>query len=1354
MNQKSAICRIIVICTVLSVFFVPVFAANDLLPGGHSGSIDPLSGQQGIIAPAEMPIPAVVIAPEETPVVTPGPTVIPTTTDVTVEPTAVPTTLPTTVVITDPTVIPITAEVTAEPTTVPATLPTIAAVTTPPILDNSTGVQGPVIPGTCSNSTIELNLSSSSQVGGFDLSWTANLTDPPLNNTNWQGADESHYWEINATTGSGIYPLDLFGLVTNSVFGIWIHDVTNVTLDGKGYTLQYNGLPNQGATGIVINGTSSETTPHNIQIVNLTLLGWDTGISIRNSENIYVMDNVTVTGNWNGGSGGTTGSGIVAVDSTNIFIASNLSAGFVTVQNNGYEGIVFDNVTGGLINNTYVINNRNGGINLTSTRGVTVQNVTATGNSQHGIILESSSNNNLTNNNASGNNCHGIYLESSSNNTLFNNTASGNKLSGIILNQNSNYNNLTNNNASGNTQYGIALSISSNNNLTNNTAQYNQYTGIYLSSSHDNNLNGNNASGSGTGHGFYIDYSDSNTLTGNNATGNLENGFEVINSTLNTLSTNNATDNQQNGFYLFNSSATNLTSNTAIRNTYDGFNLSDSNSNTLTGNNATDNVQNGFYLRYAYSNNLTGNNATGNTNDGFRLYYKSSDNNLTSNTATDNANGFYIYMSERNNLTNNNAKGNNFGFYFLTNSDSNILTSNKATDNQNNGFYLEGSSWNNLTGNNATSNGNAVAGYGFYLTDSGEESGGSNNNTLTDNIATNNGNEVVSGKDDGAAGFYLGDSNDNILINNTATENGHVMSGDSGVVAIVGGGFWLDGSSNNTLFSNNATGNYWDGFHLVYSSDNNNLTSNTATGNTFDGFYLGDSSWNNLTGNTARENGDNGFFLNAYEDISHDNTLTGNNATNNGNGEYVERDIGVAGFYLGGSCNNNLINNTATMNPVGFALSEYESKGGFAGSDSNTLTGNNATDNRIGILIAGSDSNNLTYNTISNNGLTPSAFQEGIFGSEFLSGGISLYDADNNIINHNWITGNSEYGISLDDSVNNTIYDNYFNNTQNAIVLIDTASPDSEPFGGPDGFAQNNWSIDPISGPNIVNGPYIGGNYWAQPDGQGWSQNHTDIGQGFTIPYDIAGDTEFYRFNYIGHNVDYHPLTLNSPVPTPVPPSPSGSYNVVIQPITPGTLPFDASFTGNNIPQNVQSCHSYNVSLTVKNTGTMNWSSASGVVLISSSSNGFTFDPSRYPIPVGVVVRPGGSYTFPVTINVPCPMNNGTYQLRFKMAHTVQTKDGPVEIPFGDSLTDSVTVGSSSASGVKGGVKAFTPYGTNTESSGQFTTGNPGKGFSGQTTATAPGNFTGMNGSGVTKIVTRNFNVITGLLWAGFLPAE
>ena len=113
------------------------------------------------------------------------------------------------------------------------------------------------------------------------------------------------------------------------------------------------------------------------------------------------MDNITITGNR--GSGGTSRSGIVAQDSNNVFIATDPSAGPVTVQNNGQKGIIFNNVTDGLINNTCVTNNGNGGVNLTSSQGITLQNVTANANAGYGFYLNNSDPNILIDNTAKGN---------------------------------------------------------------------------------------------------------------------------------------------------------------------------------------------------------------------------------------------------------------------------------------------------------------------------------------------------------------------------------------------------------------------------------------------------------------------------------------------------------------------------------------------------------------------------------------------------------------------------------------------------------------------------------------------------------------------------------------------------------------------------------------------------------------------------------------------------------------------------------------------------------------------------------------------------------------------------------------
>ncbi|CAG0957906.1 hypothetical protein METP3_00645 [Methanosarcinales archaeon] len=85
--------------------------------------------------------------------------------------------------------------------------------------------------------------------------------------------------------------------------------------------------------------------------------------------------------------------------------------------------------------------------------------------------------------------------------------------------------------------------------------------------------------------------------------------------------------------------------------------------------------------------------------------------------------------------------------------------------------------------------------------------------------------------------------------------------------------------------------------------------------------------------------------------------------------------------------------------------------------------------------------------------------------------GIYLKDSsDNNVTGNN--ASNNSNGINLFNSNNNFIYNNYFNNTNN--VIIDSSV--------------NYWNTTKRSGKNIINGSYIGGNFWADPDGNGWSQ--------------------------------------------------------------------------------------------------------------------------------------------------------------------------------------------------------------------------------------------------------------------------
>jgi len=91
----------------------------------------------------------------------------------------------------------------------------------------------------------------------------------------------------------------------------------------------------------------------------------------------------------------------------------------------------------------------------------------------------------------------------------------------------------------------------------------------------------------------------------------------------------------------------------------------------------------------------------------------------------------------------------------------------------------------------------------------------------------------------------------------------------------------------------------------------------------------------------------------------------------------------------------------------------------------------------------------------------------------------------------------------------NHIYNNYFNNTLNVNFGSNVES--------------NSWNTTKISRTSIVGGPYTGGNYWATPPGNGFSQTHSDAN----------GDSIFEKpYSLNRANIDYLPLLM--PVKSPV----------------------------------------------------------------------------------------------------------------------------------------------------------------------------------------------------------------------------
>ncbi|MEN6518632.1 MAG: NosD domain-containing protein [Methanospirillum sp.] len=97
--------------------------------------------------------------------------------------------------------------------------------------------------------------------------------------------------------------------------------------------------------------------------------------------------------------------------------------------------------------------------------------------------------------------------------------------------------------------------------------------------------------------------------------------------------------------------------------------------------------------------------------------------------------------------------------------------------------------------------------------------------------------------------------------------------------------------------------------------------------------------------------------------------------------------------------------------------------------------------------------------------------------------------SDSNIVTGNGVfsgynAGPGTYGIAIVSSSQNTITNNEFNNPANVAMS---------------GAGSNTWNSAKTAGENIMGGPYLGGNYWAEPDGSGWSEqvadaNHDGIG--------------------------------------------------------------------------------------------------------------------------------------------------------------------------------------------------------------------------------------------------------------------
>jgi len=225
----------------------------------------------------------------------------------------------------------------------------------------------------------------------------------------------------------------------------------------------------------------------------------------------------------------------------------------------------------------------------------------------------------------------------------------------------------------------------------------------------------------------------------------------------------------------------------------------------------------------------------------------------------------------------------------------------------------------------------------------------------------------------------------------------------------------------------------------------------------------------NIEENTITNNTDWAIFISGD---SHLNTIDSNIVTHNGDGIIL----------TSGPTNNVISNNEIGFNVYGL---DHVGIGLYHDSLNNEIIGNEIFSQERGIWIwADSHSNSITENTLRLN-------QQPLL----------IHDSKYNRVFGNWFLDN-EYSLSFGSRViNNLIYNNYFKNYHDPYLVSSGV---------------NLFNIGRTNGKNIIGGQVLGGNYWANPYGTGFSETCSDG--------DKDGFCDDIK-NLGGDNIDYLPLS-------------------------------------------------------------------------------------------------------------------------------------------------------------------------------------------------------------------------------------
>jgi len=203
-------------------------------------------------------------------------------------------------------------------------------------------------------------------------------------------------------------------------------------------------------------------------------------------------------------------------------------------------------------------------------------------------------------------------------------------------------------------------------------------------------------------------------------------------------------------------------------------------------------------------------------------------------------------------------------------------------------------------------------------------------------------------------------------------------------------------------------------------------------------------------------------------------------------------DIADVGIYLYQTRNVQIINSTIIGGGTGITL--------MAGGGASYY--NNIIDTTINVTGDGVFFHTAGYNNLMNSNI--SAGNTAI---------VLMHGYANNIYN-NRLTSNNN-GLFLQSGA---ACGNYYSASGNNVYNNVINSPNPVFFNGP--ICGNSWNTAKTEGTNIVGGPYIGGNYWANSSNTGFSQTCTDTDE------DKICDSQ-YSLEASGGNIDYLPLSVN-----------------------------------------------------------------------------------------------------------------------------------------------------------------------------------------------------------------------------------